>query len=148
MPGVFPRVVLVFPLSASSKTDARHEGYLMSNSTPRQRSCSQLPTLAPDGVARLKQPTPRRTPPAAPAPSALATCAFPATLQAEGAHEVELAQRHAALAQNVVGGGRVEMEVRQGEGPQAPFGGEHPVVLAGDAEGHILALPAIDLGGA
>src|ERR1700678_939495 len=50
-------------------------------------------------------------------------------LQPQLSHEIALADRHAASAQDVVGGRRVEIEIRQREGEEEPRAGEVPFVV-------------------
>src|SRR5262245_49759791 len=60
------------------------------------------------------------------------------------AHEVALAELEAAVAQDVVGGGAVEIEVRQDEIEQQRLAGELALVAA-ELERDVLVLGAVDL---
>src|SRR3954470_4022597 len=60
------------------------------------------------------------------------------------AHEVALAELDAAVAQDVVGGGAVEIEVRQDEVEQQRLPGELALVAA-ELERDVLVLGAVDL---
>src|SRR6187551_4043058 len=53
-----------------------------------------------------------------------------ALLHLQPAHEIALAQRHTIGAQDVVGGGGVEIEVRQRERHQEALGREGQLVIA------------------
>src|SRR5215813_8422797 len=60
------------------------------------------------------------------------------------AHEIALAELDAAVAQDVVGGGAVEIEVRQDEIEQQSLPGELALVVA-ELERDVLVLGAVDL---
>src|SRR5205823_11552786 len=66
-------------------------------------------------------------------------------LRRRRAHEIALADLDAALADDVVGGGGVEIEVRQGVAEQQALAGELADLPAREGDLDFLALGAVDL---
>src|SRR3979490_3013195 len=67
------------------------------------------------------------------------------SLRRRRAHEVALADLDAALADDVVGGGGVEIEVRQGVAEQQALAGELAGLAAREGDLDVLAFGAVDL---
>src|SRR5438034_11682394 len=68
-------------------------------------------------------------------------------LRRRRAHEIALADLDATLPDDVVGGGGVEIEVRQGVAEQQALAGELAGLAAREGDLDLLALGAVDLGG-
>src|ERR1700730_18604417 len=62
------------------------------------------------------------------------------------AHEVAFADLDAAVAQNVIGGRVMEIEVRQAKIQQQDLSGEFTLGAAGELDRDLLVLRAVDLG--